>query len=82
VTRAATSPPVSPGADAALAAGFAQAVVATAPLIIVLLDPRGLVQFANAYFATTSGFSAEEIRGKDWFATFLPEQDRPLGRAR
>ncbi len=55
---------------------FASGLVNTAPVIVLLLDTQGCIQFVNAYFEQLSGYRLDEIRGKDWFATFLPERDR------
>ena len=60
---------------------FATSLVANAPVIILLLDAQGKIQHANSYFEDLAGYRLEEIRGKDWFSTFLPERDQPRIRA-
>jgi len=60
---------------------FAASLIETAPVIILLLDTQGIIQHANPYFEQLSGYRLDEIKGKDWFTTFLPEQDRDSIRA-
>ncbi len=60
---------------------FAASLIETAPVIILLLDTQGIIQHANPYFEQLSGYRLDEIKGKDWFTTFLPEQDQDSIRA-
>ncbi|MDD5412300.1 MAG: PAS domain S-box protein, partial [Methylobacter sp.] len=60
---------------------FAASLINTAPVIILLLDTQGIIQHANPYFEQLSGYRLDEIKGKDWFATFLPERDQNSMRA-
>jgi len=53
----------------------------TAPVIILLLDPQGIIQHVNPYFEQLTGYRLDEIKGKDWFTTFLPAQDQDSIRA-
>jgi diguanylate cyclase (GGDEF)-like protein/PAS domain S-box-containing protein len=55
---------------------FAASLVETAPVIILVLDLRGFIQHVNPFFERLTGYRLNEVRGKDWFATFLPERDR------
>jgi PAS domain S-box-containing protein len=55
---------------------FLNNLIETAQVIILLLDPRGRVALANPYMAALTGYGREEMRGKDWFDTFLPARDR------
>ncbi len=55
---------------------FSQSIIDTAQAIILLLNPDGSVAEFNPYMEKLSGYSIEEVRGKDWFETFLPEHDR------
>lgn len=55
---------------------FAQSIVDTAQVILLLLNPEGQVAFCNAYFSQLTGFSREEAQGQDWFSAFLPERDQ------
>jgi len=60
---------------------FAANLVETAPAIIVMLDLEGRIQHVNPYFEKLTGYRLDEVRGKDWFETFLPERDRERIRA-
>ncbi len=42
------------------------------PVIVILLDPRGCIQFCNAYFSQLVGYHLDDIRGRDLFALFMP----------
>ncbi len=55
---------------------FAASLTQTAPVIVLLLDPDGTVRHVNPYFERLSGYRLEELRGRDWFGTFLPETDQ------
>jgi len=39
------------------------------------LDTEGRIVRFNPYMEAISGYSLEEVKGKDWFSTFLPKQD-------
>ncbi|MCX6696232.1 MAG: PAS domain S-box protein, partial [Methanoregula sp.] len=51
---------------------FAHSVVGTAQAIVLILDPEGHIVYLNSYMEEISGYSLEEVKGKDWFETFLP----------
>jgi len=55
---------------------FAESLIETAQVIILVLDPEGKILQFNSYMEMISGYSLEEVKGKDWFETFLPERDR------
>ena len=55
---------------------FATSLVNTAPMIVLLLDSRGFIQYINPYFEQLGGYSLEEVKDKEWFSTFLPERDQ------
>lgn len=55
---------------------FAQSVLGTAQAIILILDPNGRIAEFNPYMEEVSGYRLEEVQGKDWFDTFVPERDR------
>ena len=59
------------------ATAFAESVIQNAPTIVLLLDVHGRVTKVNRYFERKTGYAAEEVIGKDWFSTFIPEEDRP-----
>ena len=56
---------------------FSQSIIDTAQAIILVLNPDGSIAEFNPYMEKLSGYSIEEVRGKDWFETFHPERDRP-----
>ncbi|WP_018953829.1 PAS domain S-box protein [Thioalkalivibrio sulfidiphilus] len=60
---------------------FATSLLNTSPVIVLLLDPQGNIQYINPFFERLAGYSLEEVRGKPWFETFLPERDRARIRA-
>ena len=55
---------------------FAEAVLQTAQVVVLLLDSAGRIVRFNHHFEELSGVSLEEVRGKDWFETFLPKEDQ------
>ena len=56
---------------------FAESLVDTARVVILILDGEGKVVRFNPFAQELTGYSEEEALGKDWFATFLPDDDRP-----
>ncbi len=46
------------------------------PQIGISLDPEGRITFANDYFLQLTGWTADEILGRDWFETCIPEDIR------
>lgn len=55
---------------------LAEGLIAAAPAVVLMLDPEGRVTRFNEYAEQLSGFQAEEVLGRDFFTTFLPERDR------
>lgn len=55
---------------------FAESLFETAHAIVLVLDPQGHIVRFNPFMEALSGYELEEVRGKDWFETFLPERDR------
>ena len=55
---------------------FAETLIDTAQVIVLALDADGhIIQF-NRYMEELVGYRLEEVRGKNWFSTFLPENDQ------
>src|SRR5512144_1229465 len=50
-------------------------VLEAAPVVILLLDRHGAIEYVNPYFERLTGYRLDEIRGKDWFETILPGRD-------
>ena len=48
----------------------------TVELVAVMLDAEGRVAFCNEHMLRVTGWSREELLGKDWFELCVPEQDR------
>ena len=55
---------------------YSESIVNTAQVIILVLDTEGRIVSFNPYMEEVSGYRIEEVAGKDWFATFLPEYDQ------
>jgi PAS domain S-box-containing protein len=55
---------------------FAESLVETAQVIVLVLDTQGRIVRFNPFMEEISGYSLQEVEGRDWFATFLPERDR------
>ncbi len=48
------------------------------PLLGVGLDTQGKVTYVNPFFLTVTGFTSEEVIGKNWFETFIPQPLRSM----
>lgn len=59
---------------------FSRGLVETAQIIILVLDTEGRIVSVNPYMESLSGYSSKELKGEDWFTTFLPEAERELTR--
>jgi PAS domain S-box-containing protein len=53
-----------------------ESIINTAQTIILTLDKEGNILDFNPYMEELSGYKIEEVRGKNWFETFLPERDK------
>ena len=47
-----------------------------APVIMLLLDTQGIIHHVNPYFEQLTGYSLDEVKGRDWFTTCLPARDQ------
>lgn len=54
---------------------FAESLIAIAQMIVLELDPQGRIVSINPYLEELSGYRQHEVVGKDWFSTFLLEDD-------
>ena len=45
-------------------------------LIAVMLDREGAITFANDHLLTLTGWTREQLIGRDWFDTFVPPSQR------
>lgn len=53
-----------------------QSIVETSQNIVLILNPKGQIQYINPYFESLSGWQLSEVENRDWFETFLPDDDR------
>jgi len=60
---------------------FAERLIEAAQAIVLVLDRDGRIVRFNSFLERVTGRSPDEVRGADWFATFLNHRDRPLARA-
>ena len=54
---------------------FSKSIVDTAQAIVMVLNTEGKIVSFNPYMEELSGYKIDEVKGKDWFTTFLPEYD-------
>jgi len=55
---------------------FSDNLISTQQGIVLVLDSNGRITLANPYFEELTGYKAEQLLGLDWFATFIPEEER------
>ncbi len=55
---------------------YTQGILNTIQTIVLTLDKEGRILYFNQYMEEISGYTVEEVRGKDWLETFLPARDR------
>jgi two-component system cell cycle sensor histidine kinase/response regulator CckA len=61
---------------------FADALIATAPVIVVVLDADCRIIRINSFAEKLLGYSLAEVEGKNWISTFVsPRQRRRIRRA-
>lgn len=60
---------------------FVDSLIDTARTIILVLDRDGRILRFNHYLTQLTGHALEEVQGREWFETFLPERDRARIRA-
>ena len=51
-------------------------LIASVKLAGLILDTSGNITFCNDYLLQLTGWTAAEVTGKNWTATFIPERDR------
>ncbi|ATX82116.1 PAS domain S-box-containing protein [Mariprofundus ferrinatatus] len=54
---------------------FSAGLLETAQTIMLLLNRDGSIEYINPFMEQLSGYTLEEVKGKDWFDTFLPPAD-------
>ena len=65
-----------PGEDAGEKERRYLSLLESVRMIAVGLDPEGRITYANPFLLELTGFTAEEILGKNWFTLFIPEGAR------
>ena len=57
---------------------FMEGLIRTAQVIILILDPEGRIVSFNPYMEKLSGHRLEEVKGRSWFSTCLPEEEKTV----
>ena len=55
---------------------FAEGIIDTAQVIILVLNKTGHIVRFNHYLEEISGYKLDEIKGKNWFTTFVPPEEQ------
>ena len=58
-------------------AALTEDLVDTARVIFLVLDTGGKVLHINSFMEQLCGYSCEEVRGRDWFDTFITAEESP-----
>ena len=66
---------------AAVADARLRDVLASISLTAIILDPEGRLTFGNRALWDATGWTADQMLGADWFASFIPEDARPALRS-
>ncbi len=59
---------------------FAETLIDTARVIVLVLDCEGRIVRFNPYLEQLSGWTLDEMQGRDWFDNFLPPDKRDVDR--
>ena len=54
-------------------------ILETVQLVAVLLDREGVITYCNPFFLELVGYEEEDVIGREWFATFVPEERPRIG---
>lgn len=60
---------------------FAEMILNTAEAIVLVLDPEGTILQFNPYLTQTTGWSAEELKGTNWFQQCIPPAQQDVARS-
>ncbi len=60
---------------------FAENLINMAQVIVLVLDTQGNIVRFNPYMEEISGYSQEEVKGRNWLTTFLPVEDHEETKA-
>lgn len=53
---------------------LSESLIETAPALILVLDTRGCIVRFNPYMEELVGYKLYEVKGLDWFETFIPSE--------
>jgi PAS domain S-box-containing protein len=53
-----------------------QSLLDNVRLLVVGLDPKGIVEYVNPFFLEVSGYELEEVIGKEWLSNFIPQAEQ------
>lgn len=59
---------------------FAQGLIETAQAVVLLLDTEGRVVHMNPFAEQISGYTQDEVEGREWFTLLVPESARERAR--
>jgi two-component system, LuxR family, sensor kinase FixL len=59
---------------------FADTLIETAPIIILIVDSQGRILRSNSHLSTVSGHRPGQSVGKDWSTLLVAEEDRDAAR--
>jgi len=60
---------------------FSDRMLETAHCIVLLLDPEGRIVRFNRFMEELSGYTSQEVAGRDWFECFVQKDDGPRVQA-
>ncbi|MCB9108905.1 MAG: PAS domain S-box protein [Anaerolineales bacterium] len=60
---------------------FAEGLIETAQVIILVLDTQGRIVRFNRYMEQVSGYTLTNVGGEDWIETFIPDEHKAKTRA-
>ena len=55
---------------------FSRSLIETAQVIMLILDSEGKIASFNPYMEDICDYRLDEVKGADWFETFLPKKDQ------
>ena len=61
---------------------LAQRIIDATPAIALVLDLEGRIQYLNPFGEQLTGYALVDLKGRNWFDTLLPDDDRERVRGR
>lgn len=59
---------------------FSDSLIQTAQVIVLVLDTAGRIVRFNEYMEELAGYALDDVKGRDWVATFLPAHKQDQAR--